>query len=539
MKKQCAYPYYEHKRLYTLKELVRFCAETYGEKPAFLFRERKAPVAISYLRFREDVCALGSWMLQAFGPDAHVGILGENSYAWILTHFAVTCGGGVAVPIDKDLDTEEITRLLKDSGCEVLFHSNTYADVAASLRQALPQLRLQNMKTIQDLIASGDAAFAGGSQAFFQRELSPDSLASVVYTSGTTGMPKGVMLTHSNLCACMYGSASNVTIAGTSLLVLPLHHAFGLTAGVFSVMYTGFPIYINRSLKRLTEDFRVCTPDNLFAVPLIVETFHKNIWASARKQNKEKQLKALIKVSDLLRKLGIDLRKRLFRSVLEAFGGSLSLIVSGGAALDEKYVQDFRSLGITVLNGYGITECGPVVAVNRNKFVVPESVGLPLRCNQVRISADGELQVTGDNVTPGYYHNETESEKAFTKDGWFRTGDLGFLDKDGALHITGRIKNLIILSNGENIPAEAIEREIFTIPYVKEAVAFGKNGHIAVEAFLDEDAQKTKDDFDADIQMLNMRLPQNRNIGETILRDTPFTKTTTQKIKRQEELKRT
>ena len=155
MKKQCAYPYYEHKRLYTLKELVRFCAEAYGEKPAFLFRERKAPVEISYLRFREDVCALGSWMLLAFGPDAHVGILGENSYEWILTHFAVTCGGGVAVPIDKDLDAEEITRLLKDSGCEVLFHSNTYADVAASLRQALPQLRLQNMKTIQDLIDEG------------------------------------------------------------------------------------------------------------------------------------------------------------------------------------------------------------------------------------------------------------------------------------------------------------------------------------------------------------------------------------------------
>ena len=220
-----------------------------------------------------------------------------------------------------------------------------------------------------------------------------------------------------------------------------------------------------------------------------------------------------------------------FKSVIDAFGGNLDIIVSGGAPIDPKYIQAFHSLGITVLNGYGITECGPIVSVNRNRFNVVGSVGLPLCCNEVKISEDGEVLVKGDNVMLGYYHNDQENEKVFS-DGWFRTGDLGRIDKHGALHITGRIKNLIILSNGENISAESVEAQIYTIPYVKEAVAYGEDDVIVAEVFPDEEVPDARECIHLDIQAINQTLPYVKNIGKVIVRDAEFPKTTTKKIKR-------
>ena len=287
--------------------------------------------------------------------------------------------------------------------------------------------------------------------------------------------------------------------------------------------------YINKSLKRLSSDFQKCQPQMMFLVPMILENLYKTIWNTAKKQGKDNALRSLIRISDALLTCRIDLRNHLFKSVTAFLGGNLDIIVSGGAPLAEEYVKAFRSFGITVLNGYGITECGPVVAVNRNQHSVPGSVGFPLCCNQVRISDDGEILVKGDNVMMGYYHDE--NAQAFA-DGWFRTGDLGYLDRHGALHITGRIKNLIILSNGENIAAESIEQEVYSIPYVKEVVAYGQDDVIVAEVFLDEEVSDAKDLIHADIQSLNQRLPLARNIGKLVIRDTEFPKTTTNKIKR-------
>lgn len=530
--KNANYPYNPHTPVATLRELLDLCVNAYGDKPAFRFQEKKAEVAISYLQFREEVSALCTQLLSLGLGGSHIAILGENSYSWILVYFAAACVGAVAVPIDRDLPVEEICPLLSAGDCKAIFVSQSYTDISDELSVRMPDLSVFRMNDVPGMVQNGRRMIDEGSSLFTKTQVSENQLSSIVFTSGTTGNPKGVMLTHRNICSCVYGAASHVLVTGPSLLVLPLHHAFGLVISVFAVMYCGFPVCINRSLKRLSDDFKRYQPEHLFAVPLIVETLYKNIWNAARKSKKEKTLKRLIKLSDCLLACGIDLRQKLFRTVLDGFGGKLDLIVSGGAPLDDKYVRAFRSFGITVLNGYGITECGPVVAVNRNRFIVPDSVGLPLHCNRVRISAEGEIQVSGDNVTPGYYHNETENDKAFTEDGWFRTGDLGYLDEQGSLHITGRIKNLIILSNGENVPAEAIEREVYMIPYVKEVVAFGRNDRICIEAYLEEDSGKTAADLLADVQILNQRLPMNRNIGDVVTRDIPFPKTTTKKIKR-------
>ena len=525
------YPLYEHTLLPTLKELLSFCAEKYGEKPAFQYSDRKEVISKDYIQFKSEVEALGTYLFNQGYRNSHIAVFGENSYEWILTHFAVTCGGNVIVPIDKELHAEEIAVLLKDSECVAVVYSNTYSDVKLSLQEMDMGMDFINMKSIPEMLAKGKELIQSGRSDYLDAKVQKDTLAAIVYTSGTTGTSKGVMLSHHNFCSSAYGACCNVLNTGPVLLVLPLHHTFGLTASIFSIMMYGNPIYINKSLKRISEDFKKAQPQLVFVVPLILETLYKSIWNTAKKQGKDRALRILVTISDSLLKCGIDLRKKFFKTVLDSLGGKLDLIVSGGAPLDEKYVKSFKSFGIAVLNGYGITECGPIVAVQRNKLAVPGSVGVPLCCNEVKISDENEVLVKGDNVMQGYYHNDVENEKVFA-DGWFRTGDLGKLDQYGSLHITGRIKNLIILSNGENIAAESIEQLVYTIPYVKEVVAYGQDDVIVAEVFLDEDVPNASESIYEDIKAINRKMPLVRNIGKIVIRDTEFPKTTTKKIKR-------
>lgn len=523
------YPLYPHALQPTLKDLLSFCAETYPNRPAFQYADRKTDISVDFARFKSQVEMLGTYLYDCGHQNCHIAVLGENSFEWILSHFAVTCGKNVIVPIDKDLDALQIAELVRDSECTAMFFSQTYHDIIEKLQEMELGITFLNMKNIPDMLAKGEQLIRDGQRSYLDVVVQKDDLASIVYTSGTTGKSKGVMLTHFNFSSCAHGSCCNICNTGPVLLILPLHHTFGLVASVFSVMYYGNPVYINKSLKRLSSDFQKCQPQMMFLVPMILENLYKTIWNTAKKQGKDKALRSLIRISDALLTCRIDLRKHLFKSVTAFLGGNLDIIVSGGAPLAEEYVKAFRSFGITVLNGYGITECGPVVAVNRNQHSVPGSVGFPLCCNQVRISDDGEILVKGDNVMMGYYHDE--NAQAFA-DGWFRTGDLGYLDRHGALHITGRIKNLIILSNGENIAAESIEQEVYSIPYVKEVVAYGQDDVIVAEVFLDEEVSDAKDLIYTDIQSLNQRLPLARNIGKLVIRDTEFPKTTTNKIKR-------
>jgi long-chain acyl-CoA synthetase len=241
-------------------------------------------------------------------------------------------------------------------------------------------------------------------------------------------------------------------------------------------------------------------------------------------------------VSNALRSVKIDCRKLFFKSVITAFGGNLETIISGGAPIEDKYIKDFDAFGITIINGYGITECSPVVATNRNLAIKTGTVGFPLSCNEVKIDCpdqdgNGEILVRGTNVMVGYYHDQ-ESSNAVFQDGWFRTGDLGRIDDSKYVYITGRIKNLIILANGENIPAEAIEEQIYTIPYVKEVICYGKDNVIVAEVYLDEEMADAREKINHDIQKVNQGLPQIRNIGRVVIRETEFPKTTTKKIKR-------
>lgn len=527
------YKLYKQDEITDLKHLISYCAEKYNTHTVFRYQEKTKMVEITYSQLKKDVEALGAFLFEKGHKNCKIALFGENSYAWILTYFAVACGKNIVVPLDKDLSAKEAEELLLHSECRVLFYSDTYSDIAETLQNmGIEGLVCYNWRELPSMITEGQQLLKKGKCDYIHMQIQKQDVASIVYTSGTTGKRKGVLLTHYNFCSCASTACENALCKGGTFLVLPLHHTYGLVTSVFAMMIFGMSIYINKSLKRFVQELAKAKPQIISVVPLMVEMLYKNIWNEAKAQGKEKLLGCLVKVSDWLLKYKIDLRKVFFKSIHSALGGELEMLVSGGASLDENYIKGFRSFGITILNGYGITECGPVVAVNQEHFWVPDSVGMPISCNQVRISEEGEIQVKGDNVTPGYYRNEEENKKSFTEDGWFKTGDLGRLDEHGALYLTGRIKNLIVLSNGKNISPEGIEAKIYTIPYVKEVIVYGKNDKITAEVYLSETVSEARKLIKRDIERLNRQLPQIQNIEDIVIRDTEFPKTTTKKIKR-------
>lgn len=453
--------------------------------------------------------------------DSKIALIGENSYSWILSYFSVVNGGNIIVPIDKELPNEDIADLIKQSGAVALIYADTYRDIA----EEHGHLKLFNMKEFDAYISEGEKLINDGNKDFVDYEIDNKKLCSIIYTSGTTGKPKGVMLCHKNFAADIISSCENVLyIAGSSMLTLPLHHTFAFSTSVLSMLLKGVTIPINSSLRTFKQDLKDFKPQNMFLVPLYVETMYKNIWTTADEQGKTKLLKTTLKISNALRKVGIDIRRKVFKSVLDTFGGELDLIVSGGVPINEKYIKCFDDLGIKVLNGYGITECSPVVAVNRNENPVNDSVGLILSCNEVK-EKGGEILVKGDNVMLGYYEDDGATKDAFD-DGWFKTGDLGYI-KDNHLFITGRKKNLIILSNGKNVSPEELEEKIRLIENVIEVLVYAENDAITAEIY----AGNT-DNIQNSINELNKSLPLYKQVSKVKFRDTEFVKTTTKKIKR-------
>lgn len=510
-----SYPLYDVKQITTLRELLGFRASESPEKAAFAWMASGRRYEITYDRLKQEADALGAALRRKHARNAKVAILGENSYAWILSFFAVVCSGNVAVPVDKELSPEAAAWIMTDSGCTHLIFSDTYCDVAEAVCHAA-DICAVNMRELDALIAEEAALADGGAAVHQEIPVLPETLAAIIYTSGTTGSSKGVMLSHGNLARDTCLACQNCKFYGDTLLLLPLHHSFGLVAGVFVTMLYGYTVYINRSLKNLAQDFMDAKPQSLFVVPLFVESLYRQAQSAAEKNGRE--------------------------AVRKAFGGNLDTVVSGGAALPARYVRAFRDFGINLLNGYGITECSPVVSVNRNEDYRDGSVGQVLHTCEVRIDAPdgngvGEVCVKGPIVMQGYFGRQDETDAAVV-DGWFHTGDLGYLDEDGFLFITGRKKNLIILGNGENVAPEELEGLFDGVPLVKEVVVYEKDQRIVAEIYPDEEyarkypAGAVEEELHKALAEINRTLPKFKQIGSVIIRASEFQKTTTKKIKR-------
>ncbi|MBP3902353.1 MAG: AMP-binding protein [Blautia sp.] len=520
--KNKSYPLYEVNRPSSVSDMLKTKAEKMPDAVAFRYRKGRDTIEEkTYGDVLKEVKSAASWVEQQFGRGNHIAVIGENSYEWIIAFFAVLTSGNVAVPIDKELPATEVEWLIGKAEAKAAFISKTYSDLVAGI-EGIETVTLKKLQTMQ-----GDNA-----EDYELYEPKDEELACIFFTSGTSGRSKGVMLTHGNLSAELYGPSSMFDPEGTStFVVLPFHHAFGLNVAVLMAYNYGVTIFLNKSLKKVKDDLLLAKPDVIMLVPLFIEVFYKQIMDNIKKSGREKKVKTGIRLSNMMLKVGIDRRRTIFKEIIDSFGGRLKYIISGGAHLDPFYVKAFRNFGIEILNGYGTTECSPCVALNRNCFKKDGSVGLLIPGMEVRVSDEGEVQLKGPVVMKGYY-NDPEVTAEVLQDGWYSTGDLGHVDKDGFIFLTGRKKNLIILSNGENISPEELENDFHEDPAVNEVLVYDKDHKIIAEIYPDEEHMGDTAYFEALAEKINKGRPVYKQIASVKLRDTEFIKNTSKKIVR-------
>lgn len=526
------FPIYEIAQYESFEALLQYAKEKYGDGIAFRTRSRKQEKAYSYERLYSDVAKLAAFCHQTYGAGRKIAVLGENSYLWIISYFAIVSSGNVVVPVDKELSADDIADLLDDCQCDLLFHSAEYADVADELSRIRPLCRFVGMPQLEKKIA-------GMEHSIFPKSSSTD-VAAIVYTSGTTGKSKGVMLTQKNICADVRAACMFIELYGRTLALLPLHHTFAFTVSVLANINYGVDTLVCHSLKNVTALINDFKPTYLCVVPMIVEKVDKGILAKIEKSGKKRLLAILDRICRPFDLLNIPLRSRCFSAIRAGLGGALDFIICGGAPIDQAIIDRFETYGITILNGYGISECSPVVSVNRKYHHRPGSVGQALLDVQVRVDApnakgEGEICVRGEIVMQGYYNMPEETAESLV-DGWFHTGDLGIIDAEGFIHITGRRKNLIILSNGKNVSPEELENLIGRIPGVGEVLVYEEEQRLTAEIFPDREFLPANGDMaaylHAAVAQLNEKLPPYKAVAKVKLRETEFEKTTTKKIKR-------
>ena len=552
------------KTITDLRHLVVSGAECFGEKSLYIYKDVNGEEAqYSYIQLKEEVEYIGTALYKLGISNKAVAVSGDTHPRYIATYISVVAGNGCIVPIDRDISLEATVDFLRLAECQAFVYTKAQAEKALKISELMPEIKYfiplepnddsvfsEKVITINDILEIGKTALLEGCEDYVNTELEMEKMSALLFTSGTTGTSKGVMLSHKNLAAATNASVLSMSYddRNTFVSVLPPHHSYELTCGHLAIMNIGGQILINDSLKRVMKNFQNFKPNALMLVPLFVETMHKKIWEEVRKKGLEKQLRLLMKLNSAMLAFRIDARSKLFSKVTGAFGGNLKSIVCGGAPLSPELIKDFYAFGITVLEGYGITECAPLVAVNSPGKVRFHSVGTPVYGCQVMIDKTeeeetGEILVKGDNVMLGYYKNPEATAEVFTEDGWFRTGDIGYMDKDGYIYITGRKKNVIILSNGKNVFPEELEEHLAAIPSILESVVLTRDndaGEQVITAIVVPNMEifgdTSKDDIHADIKAsinnINKNLPSFKQIRKVEVRYEPFERTTSKKIQR-------
>ena len=501
-----------------------------------------------------DVTAIGEGLIDLGLEGKHVAICADNSYHYVLCDIAVSSGVGVVTPIDVAATNDLLITLLNRCEADAIICSHHIVEKLEALKEELPRLKtiitvekkVGDHPWLMDVMKKGRELAKKG--YYINKELDLDAPAKILFTSGTTGANKGVVLTQRNLAAnamnCFSIKGENVN--NTSMSILPMHHATEINTHIFCRMAVGRLTYINDSMKNMLVNIKIFKPYVITIVPMIANAFYKAIWTNAKKAGKDEKLKMGIKLIKLMRKFGVDISHKLLTDVFAPFGGNLKLIVCGGAMLNPEVVKGFNDLGVRVTNGYGITECGPLVSMNTETLEEPYSIGkvcpgLEYKVVDKNEEGVGELCVKGKSVSLGYYKDPEATKAVFDKDGFFHTGDLVTEDKKGRLFIAGRKKNVIILENGKNVCPEEIETEVANgIEYAKECVAYmdkygdknTKEG-ICLGLYIEDPAMRSNvEKIREDFRALNKTLPVYKQINYINLVETEFEKTGSRKIKR-------
>ena len=561
-------PLYEVKVINDFRDLLERSAAAFAEKAAFWVRAGDGAFrSITYQHYKADVDALGAALVSLGLRDSFIAVMGENRYEWCVSYLAVTNHTGVIVPLDKELPVQEKSNLLQRSGAGAILFSGRYANDMTALKKAGSPVRyFINMDSDEDtedflsykkLLEKGRKLLEQGSIDLSEYKIDNNALSVLLFTSGTTDLAKGVMLSQKNVCSNIMDVLKTVHVDSedVSLSILPLHHTYECTLGFLLMVNCGGTIAFNEGLRHIQKNFREVKPTVLISVPLLLENMHKKIWEQAgKKPGMKLLLKVMMGLGKAFRAVGIDIRRAMFGTIHRSFGGRIRLIVTGAAAISPEALNGLDSFGFKVLQGYGLTECSPLVIGERDNFHGNASIGLPLPGVEVRIdnpdeNGVGEIVTKGDNVMLGYYKNEEATNRCL-KDGWFYTGDLGKLDKSGAYFITGRLKNVIVTKNGKNIFPEEVESYINRSPYVLESMVAGyeddKSGETVVGAHILPNLDAIKERLKSvnvtreeimsiiseAVKNANKEMPLYKRISNFTIRDSEFIKTTTLKIKR-------
>jgi long-chain acyl-CoA synthetase len=532
----------------TIRELLDFTVRHHKERTAVKFLNRENDIVEkTYVDLKNDATKVSKYITtKNTGNEKihHIAILGDISYEWLVTYYGIMNAGAVAVPLNKELSATELVAQFKFADISMVFFDKSLNAVIDSLMEdQLKKEQFVSLKSNNSFLSIPDIL----SEAYNGVNLlkpQPGDLATIMFTSGTTGQSKGVMLSHQNICenmryckTIMHDSPERLA----TVPILPMHHMFEITCGILAPVYEGYPICIGNGIKYLIPSMQLFKPTILTVVPTVIEMFHKQIWLLAAQKNQAQELKEQIIACENLLSTGVDKRNQQFASIRELFGGKLTTIICGGAPLDPELEREFYLFGISVLNGYGITECAPVISCNRYTRIRNGSVGVnDDKFCQMKI-IDNEICVTGGNVMMGYYKDEQTTAMVISN-GYFRTGDLGYIDEDGFIFITGRKKNLIILENGENVSPEELETRYGRIPLVSEILVHLKKHrnrmHIAARVVPNlEYAQKNNISniakvLENEFERIDLELPIFKRIHFIEVVEEGFEKTALGKIKR-------
>ncbi len=587
------YWYKDIRNIVTLKDMLSSSVDLFGDNPAFWVKEKKgAPYkSISYKLLENDVKAIGT-MLAQMGVGKKIAVMGQGSYEWICTYLAIVNSGNIAVPIDKELSGAEIENLLKASECDTVFCTKgdckklydikgvenlivmeIYGDrtdetanpvyTVKDFSRLKDKMQNSNVTLWKDLLLEGEELLKNGDTSFESIEIDPDEMTVILFTSGTTGIPKGVVLSHRNItsnimdvCRVCHVKASDKTLS-----LLPIHHTYECTLGMLLILYRGASTAFCEGMKYIPQNMKEAENTIIIVVPRVLEMLHGRISKSVKKQGKEKLFRNMLNFNRRLKRLHINAGRKIFKSVIDEMGGKLRIVITGAAAISPQIYRDFEDMGLTILQGYGMTECTPLISgtpqrAERERYRKAGSVGATVSTGETKVinkdeSGIGEILYRGPNVMKGYYNMPEATAEVIDEEGWLHTGDLGFIDPQGWIYLTGRVKNVIVTATGENVYPEEIEEFVNQNEFIEDSMVFphktteGENVGIQIlpameplsEKFGYEPNEEELNTFFKDlINELNQDLSVYKRIRDVFVRKEDFIRTTTKKIKRQDNM---
>ncbi len=561
-------PIYEKREISDFKDLINQSVSIYGNRDAFWIKNPMGEYeGITYKELKRDIEALGTEFINMGLKREKIAVIGENRYEWCLTYLAVTCGTGTIVPLDKELPANELKYLLETANVKAIVFSDKLSDKVVEAVQGLKDIKffinmdlrddVQGCMSFSKILKKGNNLLKIGDKKFINTKVNPDDPTILLFTSGTTGLAKGVMLSQRNICSDIVATTQVVDVRedDVTLSILPLHHTYECTVDFLLMLYSGVRISFCEGLRYIVQNMKEVKPTVMIAVPLIYEKMYKSIFDTARKTGKLKTLQGGLRLSKLAEKVRVDLKKKLFSSVLENFGGRMRLAIAGGAASKPEILKGMQDLGFFVIQGYGLTEASPIAFVNHVDNYKNNSIGKPLPGIEVKINNPdkngvGEIWIKGPIVMKGYYENEEATKDTLLDDGWLKTGDIGYRDSEDFYYITGRKKNVIVTKNGKNIFPEEVESYLNKSSIIRESMVFGKEVEGEIEPLVcaiivpDYDAIRAEtgkssiDDEEVEklisqeVKRANRQMPTYKYVKKFEIQKQELSKTTTHKIKR-------